>query len=70
MVVCSTDSGSSCSDSMFVVQDGSCSDGGSGTPLSDRASQVCLDLHLDFPDQDQDKALQLQTQRSVAEQPS
>ncbi|XP_075995908.1 tectonin beta-propeller repeat-containing protein 2 [Genypterus blacodes] len=35
---------SSCSDSMFVVQDGSCSDGGSGTPLSDRASLVGLDL--------------------------
>lgn len=39
---------------MFVVQDGSCSDGGSGTPLSDRASLVCLDLHnLDSPDQGQ-----------------
>lgn len=48
---------------MFVVQDGSCSDGGSGTPLSDRASLVCLDLHLDFPDQDQDQALRLQTHR-------
>ncbi|XP_075963363.1 tectonin beta-propeller repeat-containing protein 2 isoform X1 [Anarhichas minor] len=35
---------SSCSDSMFVVQDGSCSDGGSGTPLSDRASLLGLDL--------------------------
>lgn len=35
---------SSCSDSMFVVQDGSCSDGGSGTPLSDRASLIGLDL--------------------------
>ncbi|XP_028250640.1 tectonin beta-propeller repeat-containing protein 2 isoform X2 [Parambassis ranga] len=35
---------SSCSDSIFVVQDGSCSDGGSGTPLSDRASLMGLDL--------------------------
>ncbi|XP_069392362.1 tectonin beta-propeller repeat-containing protein 2 [Paralichthys olivaceus] len=34
---------SSCSDSMFVVQDSSCSDGGSGTPLSDRASLMWLD---------------------------
>lgn len=34
---------SSCSDSMFVVQDNSCSDGGSGTPLSDRASLMGLD---------------------------
>ncbi|XP_034721787.1 tectonin beta-propeller repeat-containing protein 2 [Etheostoma cragini] len=33
---------SSCSDSMFVVQDGSCSDG--GTPLSDRGSLVSQDL--------------------------
>ncbi|XP_062252837.1 tectonin beta-propeller repeat-containing protein 2 isoform X2 [Platichthys flesus] len=40
---------SSCSDSMFVVQDSSCSDGGSGTPLSDRASLMWLDQ-----DQDQD----------------
>ncbi|XP_068607933.1 tectonin beta-propeller repeat-containing protein 2 [Brachionichthys hirsutus] len=45
---------SSCSDSMFVVQDGSWSDGGSGTPLSDRASLVCLDLqNQESPDQDQ-----------------
>ncbi|CAI5694967.1 tectonin beta-propeller repeat-containing protein 2 isoform X2 [Oreochromis niloticus] len=35
---------SSCSDSMFVVQDGSVSDGGSGTPLSDRASLVGVDF--------------------------
>lgn len=63
---------SSCSDSMFVVQDGSCSDGGSGTPLSDRASLVCLDLHnLDSPDQDQgqdrdqDQDVQPKTQGSV-----
>ncbi|XP_053290079.1 tectonin beta-propeller repeat-containing protein 2 isoform X2 [Pleuronectes platessa] len=41
---------SSCSDSMFVVQDSSCSDGGSGTPLSDRASLMWLDQ-----DQDQDQ---------------
>uniref|UniRef100_A0AAQ5XDM5 HPS5-like beta-propeller domain-containing protein n=1 Tax=Amphiprion ocellaris TaxID=80972 RepID=A0AAQ5XDM5_AMPOC len=46
---------SSCSESMFVVQDGSCSDGGSGTPLSDRASLICLDLqNQDSPDQNQD----------------
>ncbi|KAM7375642.1 hypothetical protein PAMP_005437 [Pampus punctatissimus] len=35
---------SSCSDSMFVVQDSRCSDGGSETPLSDRASVIGLDL--------------------------
>ncbi|KAM9356290.1 tectonin beta-propeller repeat-containing protein 2 isoform 2-T4 [Pholidichthys leucotaenia] len=46
-------SDSSCSDSMFVVQDGSCSDGGSGTPLSDRASLVGLDIR-GGPDQDQE----------------
>lgn len=41
---------------MFMVQDGSCSDGGSGTPLSDRASLVCLDFqNLDSPEQDQDQ---------------
>lgn len=46
---------SSCSDSMFVVQDGSCSDGGSGTPLSDRASLIGLDLqNQDSPEQGQD----------------
>ncbi|XP_020509379.2 tectonin beta-propeller repeat-containing protein 2 isoform X1 [Labrus bergylta] len=46
---------SSCSDSMFVVQDSSCSDGGSGTPLSDRASLVGLDLHnQDSPESNQD----------------
>uniref|UniRef100_A0A3B4U5H4 Tectonin beta-propeller repeat containing 2 n=1 Tax=Seriola dumerili TaxID=41447 RepID=A0A3B4U5H4_SERDU len=46
---------SSCSDSMFVVQDGSCSDGGSGTPLSDRASLIGLDLqNQESPEQDQD----------------
>lgn len=40
---------------MFVVQDGSCSDGGSGTPLSDRASLIGLDLqNQDSPEQDQD----------------
>ncbi|XP_034432102.1 tectonin beta-propeller repeat-containing protein 2 isoform X11 [Hippoglossus hippoglossus] len=38
---------SSCSDSMFVVQDSSCSDGGSGTPLSDRASLMWLDQDQD-----------------------
>ncbi|XP_051250468.1 tectonin beta-propeller repeat-containing protein 2 isoform X4 [Dicentrarchus labrax] len=49
---------SSCSDSMFVVQDSSCSDGGSGTPLSDRASLVGLDLqNQDSPDQDQDRGV-------------
>nr|XP_040055184.1 tectonin beta-propeller repeat-containing protein 2 isoform X2 [Gasterosteus aculeatus aculeatus] len=36
---------SRCSDSMFLVQDGSCNDSGSGTPLSDRASLFYLDLH-------------------------
>ncbi|XP_041827320.1 tectonin beta-propeller repeat-containing protein 2 [Melanotaenia boesemani] len=35
---------SSCSDSVFVVQDSSCSDGGSGTPLSDHASLGALSL--------------------------
>ncbi|XP_070698394.1 tectonin beta-propeller repeat-containing protein 2 isoform X2 [Pempheris klunzingeri] len=46
---------SSCSDSMFVVQDSSCSDGGSGTPLSDRASLIGLDLqNQDSPELDQD----------------
>ncbi|XP_059208649.1 tectonin beta-propeller repeat-containing protein 2 [Centropristis striata] len=49
---------SSCSDSMFVVHDGSCSDGGSGTPLSDRASLIGLDL------QNQDSPEQLQDQNS------
>ena len=38
---------SSCSDTMFVVQDSSCSDGGSGTPLSDRASLMWLDQDQD-----------------------
>ncbi|XP_029349066.1 tectonin beta-propeller repeat-containing protein 2 isoform X2 [Echeneis naucrates] len=47
---------SSCSDSMFVVQDSSCSDGGSGTPLSDRASLIGLDLHnQESPQQNQDQ---------------
>ncbi|XP_054469725.1 tectonin beta-propeller repeat-containing protein 2 [Anoplopoma fimbria] len=47
---------SSCSDSMFVVWDGSCSDGGSGTPLSDRASLTGLDLqNQDSPEQIQDQ---------------
>ncbi|KAF7651682.1 hypothetical protein LDENG_00107190, partial [Lucifuga dentata] len=47
---------SSCSDSMFAVQDGSCSDGGSGTPLSDHASLVSLDLQTsDGPNQNQDQ---------------
>ncbi|XP_044021552.1 tectonin beta-propeller repeat-containing protein 2 [Siniperca chuatsi] len=47
---------SSCSDSMFGVQDGSCSDGGSGTPLSDRASLIGLDLqNQDSPEQNQDE---------------
>ncbi|XP_067334852.1 tectonin beta-propeller repeat-containing protein 2 isoform X2 [Channa argus] len=51
---------SSCSDSMFVVQDGSCSDGGSeGTPLSDQASLIGLDL------QNQDTPEQIQDQDSV-----
>ncbi|XP_034530211.1 tectonin beta-propeller repeat-containing protein 2 [Notolabrus celidotus] len=46
---------SSLSDSMFVVQDSSCSDGGSGTPLSDRASLVGLDLqNQDSPESNQD----------------
>lgn len=41
---------------MFVVQDSSCSDGGSGTPLSDKASLTCLDLqNMDSSDQDQDQ---------------
>ncbi|XP_067469756.1 tectonin beta-propeller repeat-containing protein 2 isoform X2 [Thunnus thynnus] len=48
---------SSCSDSMFVVQDSSCSDGGSGTPLSDRASFIGLDLqNQDSPEQDKDQS--------------
>ncbi|XP_039993388.1 tectonin beta-propeller repeat-containing protein 2 [Xiphias gladius] len=47
---------SSCSDSMFIVQDGNCSDGGSGTPLSDRASLIGLDLqNQDSPEQNQDQ---------------
>ncbi|XP_026164144.1 tectonin beta-propeller repeat-containing protein 2 isoform X2 [Mastacembelus armatus] len=47
---------SSCSDSMFVVQDSSCSDGGSGTPMSDQASLIGLDLqNQDFPEQIQDQ---------------
>lgn len=46
---------SSCSDSTFVVHDGSCSDGGSGTPLSDRASLIGLDLqNQDSLEQEQD----------------
>lgn len=41
---------------MFMVQDGSCSDGGSGTPLSDGASLNCLDLQiLDCPGHIQDQ---------------
>lgn len=41
---------------MFVVQDGSCSDGGSGTPLSDQASLLGLDLqNHDCPEQNQDQ---------------
>uniref|UniRef100_A0A3Q3JGY5 Tectonin beta-propeller repeat containing 2 n=1 Tax=Monopterus albus TaxID=43700 RepID=A0A3Q3JGY5_MONAL len=45
----------SCSDSMFIVPDSSCSDGGSGTPLSDQASLIGLDLHNQgSPEQDQD----------------
>ncbi|KAK2826857.1 hypothetical protein Q5P01_021071 [Channa striata] len=48
---------SSCSESMFVVQDGSYSDGGSeGTPLSDRVSLIGLDLqHQDTPGQVEDQ---------------
>ncbi|XP_040916355.1 tectonin beta-propeller repeat-containing protein 2 isoform X2 [Toxotes jaculatrix] len=45
---------SCCSDSMFVVQDGSCSDGGSGTPLSDRTSLVDLQ-NQDSPEQNLDQ---------------
>ncbi|XP_060938554.1 tectonin beta-propeller repeat-containing protein 2 [Limanda limanda] len=44
---------SSCSDSMFVVQDSSCSDGGSGTPLSDRASLMWLDQDQDPDSQEE-----------------
>lgn len=41
---------------MFIVQDGNCSDGGSGTPLSDRASLIGLDLqNQDSPEQNQDQ---------------
>lgn len=50
---------------MFLLQDGSCSDGGSGTPLSDRTSLTGLDLHSqDSPDQnlDQDQDLDSQEQ--------
>ncbi|XP_027130740.1 tectonin beta-propeller repeat-containing protein 2 isoform X4 [Larimichthys crocea] len=47
---------SSCSDSMFVVQDGSCSDGGSGTPQSDRASLIGMDLqNQDSPEPEQEQ---------------
>ncbi|XP_045917907.1 tectonin beta-propeller repeat-containing protein 2 isoform X3 [Micropterus dolomieu] len=47
---------SSCSDSMFVVQDSSCSDGGSGTPLSDQASLIGLDLqNQDSPEPNHDQ---------------
>ncbi|XP_030575048.1 tectonin beta-propeller repeat-containing protein 2 isoform X2 [Archocentrus centrarchus] len=47
---------SSCSDSMFVVQDGSVSDGESGTPLSDRASLVGVDLqNQDSPEHNPDQ---------------
>ncbi|XP_034419187.1 tectonin beta-propeller repeat-containing protein 2-like [Cyclopterus lumpus] len=49
---------SSCSESMFVIQDVSCSDGGSQTPLSDRASLIGLDL------QNQDSLEQIQDQIS------
>uniref|UniRef100_UPI003AAE588F tectonin beta-propeller repeat-containing protein 2 n=1 Tax=Centroberyx gerrardi TaxID=166262 RepID=UPI003AAE588F len=51
---------SSWSDSMFGVQDGGCSDGGSGTPLSDRTSLLCSSLDLqsnDYPEQDQNQNL-------------
>ncbi len=41
---------------MFVVQDSSCSDGGSGTPLSDRASLIGLDFQNQYsPEQNQDQ---------------
>lgn len=41
---------------MFVVQDGSCSDGGSGTPLSDRTSLTGLDIqNQNTPEQIQDQ---------------
>ncbi|XP_035851875.1 tectonin beta-propeller repeat-containing protein 2 isoform X2 [Sander lucioperca] len=54
---------SSCSDSMFVVQDGSCSDG--GTPLSDRGSLVSQDLQNSAEQtQDQNSAEQTQDQNS------
>ncbi|TDG98465.1 hypothetical protein EPR50_G00200540 [Perca flavescens] len=53
---------SSCSDSMFVVQDGSCSDG--GTPLSDRVSLVSQDLQ----NQTQDQNSAEQTQDSAKEE--
>lgn len=50
---------SSCSDSIFVVQDGSCSDGGSGTPLSDRTSLIGLDIqNQNTPEQVQDQGSQ------------
>lgn len=50
---------SSCSDSMFVVQDGSVSDGGSGTPLSDQASLVGMDLqNQDSPEHNPDQESQ------------
>ncbi|MEQ2252412.1 hypothetical protein ILYODFUR_021507 [Ilyodon furcidens] len=35
---------SSCSDSVFVVQDNNCSDGESGTPSSDHAFLIGLDV--------------------------
>lgn len=41
---------------MFVVQDGSCSDGGNGTPLSDQSSLIGLDLqNKNIPEQIQDQ---------------
>lgn len=44
---------------MFVVQDSSCSDGGSGTPLSDRTSLIGLDLqNPDTSDQIPDQGSQ------------
>ncbi|XP_072221896.1 tectonin beta-propeller repeat-containing protein 2 isoform X2 [Leuresthes tenuis] len=47
---------SSCSDSAFMVQEGSCSDGGSGTPLSDHASLIGVELqNQDAPEQTHDQ---------------
>ncbi|XP_061599817.1 tectonin beta-propeller repeat-containing protein 2 [Cololabis saira] len=57
---------SSCSDSMFPLQDCSCSDGGSGTPLSDCTSLTGFHLHnQDSPQHNQDPDLQTEGSSNV-----